>query len=33
MLGQAMALNVSGGLTDADNGDAFWYGAELIYSF
>lgn len=32
-LGQAMALNVSGGLTDADNGDAFWYGAELIYSF
>ena len=33
MLGQATSLNVSGGLTDADNGDAFWYGAELIYSF
>ena len=32
-LGQATALNVGGGLTDADNGDAFWYGAELIYSF
>jgi outer membrane lipase/esterase len=32
-LGQATSLNVTGGLTDADNGDAFWYGAELVYSF
>ena len=32
-LGRAMELNVGGGLTDADNGDAFWYGAELSYSF
>ncbi len=32
-LGQATRVNVNGGITDADNGDAFWYGAELIYSF
>jgi hypothetical protein len=32
-LGQALELNVGGGLTDADNGDAFWYGAQLQYSF
>lgn len=32
-LSKAMNLNVGGGITDADNGDAFWYGAELVYSF
>ncbi len=32
-LGRATAINLAGGLTDADNGDAFWYGAELVYSF
>jgi outer membrane lipase/esterase len=32
-LGRATRVNVGGGITDADNGDAFWYGAELIYSF
>jgi hypothetical protein len=32
-IGRAMELNVGGGYTDADNGEAFWYGAELIYTF
>lgn len=32
-IGHAMELNVGGGYTDADNGEAFWYGAELIYTF
>jgi len=32
-LSPAMDLNLGGGLTDADNGDAFWYGAELTYNF
>ncbi len=32
-VGRSMELNVGGGYTDADNGEAFWYGAELIYSF
>ena len=32
-LGQATAINVGGGMSDADNGDAFWYGAELVYAF
>lgn len=32
-LGQATEINLGGGITSADNGDAFWYGAELIYSF
>jgi outer membrane lipase/esterase len=32
-LGRKMTLNLGGGGTDADNGDGFWYGAELSYSF
>lgn len=32
-LSPAAELHISSGITDADNGDGFWYGAELIYSF
>ncbi len=32
-LGPATGLTVGGGITDSDNGDGFWYGAELTYTF
>jgi outer membrane lipase/esterase len=32
-LGPNVQLDLSGGGSDADNGEAYWYGAELTYTF
>jgi len=32
-IGRSIELNIGGGYTDADNGEAFWFGGEVIYTF
>ncbi|MEM1155813.1 MAG: autotransporter outer membrane beta-barrel domain-containing protein, partial [Pseudomonadota bacterium] len=32
-LSEDLGLNVGGGYKDADNGEAYWLGAELLYTF